>query len=180
MNCSAGPVEMGPAIEESLRVSPLPLIAQPNAGLPLLEDGRTVFPLRAEEFATLASEFARAGVQAVGGCCGTTPEHISALRRAVDGLPRPEPRPIPPGIALTSRSRLVRIGPGEPVRIIGESINPTGKKQLADELRAGEFDRALYLADEQIVAGAAVLDVNVGAPLVDEAACLPELIVRLS
>jgi 5-methyltetrahydrofolate--homocysteine methyltransferase len=180
MNCSAGPAEMRPAVDEALGVSPVPLIVQPNAGLPLLEDGRTVFPLAPDLFADLTSAFAREGAQAVGGCCGTTPAHIAALRRAIDGLARPHPRPDPPGIALTSRSRLVRIGRGEAVRIIGERINPTGKKQLADELRAGEFDRALALADEQVAAGATVLDVNVGAPLVAEALCLPELVSRLS
>ena len=179
-NCSAGPKEMRAAVAELLRLSPAPVMVQPNAGLPALENGRTVFPLPPAEFAVLTAEFARSGAQVAGGCCGTTPDHIAALRRELDALPVLGDRPVPPGIVLTSRSQALRIGPGQPLRVIGERINPTGKKQLSAELLAGEFETALRLADEQIDAGARVLDVNVGAPMVDETACLPGLVSRLS
>lgn len=184
MNCSAGPLEMREAAAELLAASPAPVLIEPNAGLPLLEQGVTVFPLGPEPFAEHTAAFARAGAQVVGGCCGTSPAHIAALRRAVDQLPgaggrRVEARPDVAGVCLTSRSTLVRIGAGQPVCVIGERINPTGKKQLTAELQAGVFDAALRLADEQAAAGARVLDVNVGAPLVEEEVCLPELTARL-
>lgn len=180
MNCSAGPVEMRQAAEEMLRLSPVPVLIEPNAGLPELREGQTVFPLPPETFAELTAAFAREGAQAVGGCCGTTPEHIAALKRHLAGLGAPMPRPKLPGIVLTSRARSLRIGPGEPIRVVGERINPTGKKQLTAELQAGNFETALRFADEQIAAGARILDVNVGAPLVDESLALPALVSRLA
>ncbi|WP_156907871.1 homocysteine S-methyltransferase family protein [Desulfovibrio cuneatus] len=180
MNCSAGPVEMAPHVAAMLAESPLPVLVQPNAGLPQLENGRTVFPLGPEEFATLTAQFAKAGAQVVGGCCGTTPAHIRALRNAVEGLPALEPRPVFPGVALTTRSSLVRIGAGFPHQLIGERINPTGKKALTAALQAGELQLAMQFAEEQIAAGAKVLDVNVGAPMVDEVRLLPELVSRLA
>ena len=180
MNCSAGPVEMKQAAADLLRFSPVPVLIQPNAGLPMLENGKTVFPLQPEEFAALTCEFAQMGAQAVGGCCGTSPAHIAALKSAVSELSKMGPRPQQSGIVLTSRSQLVHIGAGYPLRLIGERINPTGKKQLTAELQAGEYGAALRFADEQIAAGAPILDVNVGAPMVDETVCLPDLVSRLS
>ena len=179
MNCSAGPLEMREAAADLLRLCPTPVLIQPNAGLPELREGKTVFPLAPEPFAGLTAAFAAEGAQCVGGCCGTSPEHIAALRRAIDSLPLPERRPERTGIVLSSRSQVLRIGPDEPFAVIGERINPTGKKQLTAELQAGEFTEALRLADEQAGAGAGLLDVNVGAPMVDEGVCLPELVSRL-
>ena len=179
MNCSAGPAEMRDAAAELLRCSPLPVLIQPNAGLPELKNGETLFPMSPDPFAELTIAFAASGAY-VGGCCGTTPEHIVALRRTTISLPPATLRKEPSGIALTSRSQVLRIGKNEPLRIIGERINPTGKKQLTAELQAGEFSAALRLADEQVAAGAHVLDVNVGAPMVDETLCLPELVARLA
>lgn len=180
MNCSAGPVEMAPHVAAMLAESPLPVLVQPNAGLPQLENGRTVFPLGPEAFASLTAQFAKTGAQLVGGCCGTTPAHIAALRNAIDALPALEPRPVSSGVALTTRSSLVRIGAGYPHQLIGERINPTGKKALTAALQAGELQLAMQFAEEQIAAGAKVLDVNVGAPMVDEVRLLPELVSRLA
>lgn len=179
MNCSAGPVEMREAASLLLETCPVPVLIEPNAGLPELRNGTTIFPLAPAPFAELTAAFAREGAQAVGGCCGTTPEHIACLAKAVAGLPPVVARPDETGIVLTSRSSLLRIGPGSPLRIIGERINPTGKKQLTAELQAGEFTTALRFADEQVAAGAPVLDVNVGAPMVNEGDCLPELVLQL-
>ena len=179
MNCSAGPLEMREAAAGLLRLCQTPVLIQPNAGLPELREGKTVFPLAPEPFAELTAAFAAGGAQCVGGCCGTSPDHIAALRRVIDELPRPEPRPERAGIVLSSRSQVLRIGPDEPFAVIGERINPTGKKQLTAELQAGEFTEAMRLADEQTGAGAVLLDVNVGAPMVDEAVCLPDLVSRL-
>lgn len=180
MNCSAGPVEMREAAERLLAESPVPVLIQPNAGLPLLENGKTVFPLNPEAFSGLTAEFAARGAQGVGGCCGTSPAHIAALRSRLASLSAPDPRPLIPGVALTSRQSLLRIGSGQPIHIIGERINPTGKKQLTAELQTGEFGLALRFAEEQIAGGAPILDVNVGAPMVDESVCLPDLVSRLA
>ena len=180
-NCSAGPREMSEVVSRLLVVSPVPVMAEPNAGLPELVSGATVFRLAADAFAEAAAPIAFNGVQLIGGCCGTTPEHIRALLGAVgrgsalrDVVPR-----MAGGITLASRSSLVRIGYDEPFRIIGERINPTGKKQLSAELAMGEFTTALRFADEQTAAGAHLLDVNVGAPGVDETHLLPELVSAL-
>ena len=179
-NCSAGPREMVDVVSRLLAVSPVPVMAEPNAGLPELVNGATVFRLAADAFAQAATPIALNGVQLVGGCCGTTPDHIRALQAAVGRgtVSRVAPR-MAGGITLTSRSSLVRIGYDEPFRIIGERINPTGKKQLSAELAAGEFTTALRFADEQTAAGAHILDVNVGAPGVDETQLLPELVSAL-
>lgn len=175
-NCSVGPELMGPVVEALLACSRIPVLVEPNAGLPELVEGRTVFRLNPEEFAEKTAAFAGVGARIVGGCCGTTPQHIAALRKALAHVERRKPEPeTPSGIVLTTRSHLVRIGADAPFCIIGERINPTGKKALTAELQAGEFSLAVRFAEEQLAQGAAVLDVNVGAPLVDETRLLPEL-----
>ena len=179
MNCSAGPEEMADAATELLTTCPVPVIIQPNAGLPLLEDGKTVFPLGPDRFSSLTAAFAEQGAQVVGGCCGTSPDHIAALRQRIDALPPVGPRPQFAGIALTSRSGLVRLGEGYPLAIIGERINPTGKKVLTAQFQNGQFGEALRFAEEQVERGASILDVNTGAPMVDETVLLPELAARL-
>ncbi len=180
-NCSAGPEQMVPIIEQMLSYAKVPVLVEPNAGLPELIDGQTVFRLNPENFAQKTARFAAAGVQLLGGCCGTTPEHIYELKRSIEGLELRRPSlPVGAGsIALTSRSQIVRIGEDHPLTIIGERINPTGKKQLTAQLQAGEYSLALNYAKEQIATGAPLLDVNVGAPMVDESVLLPELILRL-
>ena len=179
-NCSLGPDQMLPVVREILNVCSAAVMVEPNAGLPELRGNETVFPLGPEAFAEKTAAFAVMGASILGGCCGTTPAHITALRKAVDALELP-PRSLPAahGICLTSRSRLVRISADAPFVIIGERINPTGKKLLTQELQAGQCDEALRLADQQVAAGARVLDVNVGASLVDETRMLPELTQHL-
>ena len=180
-NCSAGPAEMTDVVRRLLRVSSVPVMAEPNAGLPELVGDATVFRLPAQPFAEATAAIVSAGAQLVGGCCGTTPEHIRALIAATGREEVARNAPQNAGhVTLTSRSSLVRIGYDEPFRIIGERINPTGKKQLSAELAAGEHGIALRFSDEQIEAGAHVLDVNVGAPLVDETILLPQLVSALS
>ncbi len=180
-NCSAGPEQMVPVIEALLRYADIPVLVEPNAGLPELVDGETVFRLDPEAFSQKTAAFAHSGVQILGGCCGTRPEHIAALKRALEGHEEQARRQkkTEGSLVLTTRSSLVRIGLDEPFTIIGERINPTGKKELTAQLQAGEYGLALRYAQEQIAAGALLLDVNVGAPLVDEAVLLPELIQRL-
>lgn len=180
-NCSLGPVEMLPVVESLLATSAPHVMAEPNAGLPELREGQTVFPLGPEGFAEKTAIFARAGVGIIGGCCGTTPEHIRALKKAVLALnPGRRMPPKSGGIYLTSRSSLVHIAADEPLAVIGERINPTGKPALAAQLQEGVFDEACRLADEQLAAGVSVLDVNAGAPMVDETAVLPALACLLT
>lgn len=183
-NCSLGPEQMEPVLRELLAACACPVMAEPNAGLPELRGTATVFPLGPEDFARQTAVFATLGARVLGGCCGTTPEHLAALARALRGMDcmgqsRIQPPARDAGICLTSRSQLVRMGAQEPLVIIGERINPTGKKALTQELQEGRFDTALQLADAQMEAGARVLDVNVGASLVDESSLLPELVQRL-
>jgi 5-methyltetrahydrofolate--homocysteine methyltransferase len=180
-NCSAGPEQMLSVVEEMLSVCSCPVLAEPNAGLPELRGDETVFPLGPEEFAQKTAEFSAKGVRVLGGCCGSSPAHIEALSRVVrHSVPSGYAAPAQSGVSLTSRSRLVRIGAGSPFVIIGERINPTGKKVLAQEFREGRFTTAMQLADEQSAVGARVLDVNVGASLVDEVRLLPEIVSLLS
>jgi 5-methyltetrahydrofolate--homocysteine methyltransferase len=181
-NCSAGPEQLVDLVRAMLPRLSTPLIVQPNAGLPELDEaGRTVFRLGPDDFARQCRIFAELGAKFLGGCCGTTPAHITALKAAVGELPwaRPEPADKTP-LVLTCRSLSVGLGAGNPVAIIGERINPTGKKLLAEELVRGEHAEALRLAQAQIADGAAILDVNVGAAMVDEKAVLPALALALS
>lgn len=180
-NCSLGPDQMLPVVRELLSACACSVMAEPNAGLPELRGNVTVFPLGPEEFARKTAAFAGLGARILGGCCGTTPQHLAALSRTLRGMECALPEtPRRDGICLTSRSQLVRIGVDEPLVVIGERINPTGKKALTQELQEGRFDTALQLADQQVEAGAGVLDVNVGASLVDETVLLPDLVQRLA
>ena len=151
--------------------SRLPVLTEPNAGLPVVENGKAVFKVTPEDFAACQLKNALAGVQILGGCCGTTPDHIAAMVRAVpEILPaRPERGPV---TRVTSSRKTVEIGnvPGGcgPV-IIGERINPTGKKRCKAALLAGDISFILGEAESQIQAGADILDVNVGLPGIDEA-----------
>lgn len=179
INCGLGPDEMLPLAEAMLPVLHIPLLVQPNAGLPQLRDGRTVFTLGPDEFAEQMRPYLEMGVRMVGGCCGTTPRHIAALKALAKDRSLAPARP--QGVLhLVSRSRLVRVAPCLPHVVIGERINPTGKKQLTAEYQAGELQLALQYAAEQLEDGAQVLDVNVGAPMVDEQALLPLLTESLA
>ena len=176
VNCGLGPVQMKPIIKRLTEVSSLPIVVNPNAGLPRSENGTTVFDIDAEEFATLMGEIAGMGVHALGGCCGTTPAHISKMievcRKKPFAAPVPKHRTV-----VSSFSQTVEIGP-KPV-IIGERINPTGKKRFQQALRENDMNYVLEQAVSQVEAGAQVLDVNVGAPGVDEPALMPQVVKAL-
>ncbi len=181
VNCGAGPDDMRLVAEVFSRRLATPFFVKPNAGMPRLEAGRTVFPMGPEEFAEKTARFADLGAKALSGCCGTTPAHIRALANALAGRSRTRPEtPDRPVLAVTSRARTVTLGGASPCAVIGERINPTGKAELAAELQAGEFTRALAYGEEQVAAGAAILDVNVGAPMVDETVVLPGLALELT
>jgi len=181
-NCSAGPEQLVDVVRAMLPRLSTPLLVQPNAGLPELDElGRTVFRLGPDDFARQCRVFAELGAKFLGGCCGTTPAHIAALRASL--AEAPYARPLPPDaspLVLTCRSASVAFGGENPLVIIGERINPTGKKVLAEELVQNTHAEALRLATEQIAQGAGILDVNVGAPMVDEKLVLPSLALALS
>lgn len=180
-NCSLGPEGLEEIIRAMSSRAETPLMVQPNAGLPRLENGITVFPLGPQAFAERMLCFPALGVQAVGGCCGTSPEHIRAMAQALDAISfSPPSQDAGPDLVLTSRTESVCFGLAEPAVVIGERINPTGKKALIAQFQAGELALALHMAAEQTGQGARVLDVNVGAPMVEEAVLLAELTAALS
>ncbi|HZI94534.1 MAG TPA: homocysteine S-methyltransferase family protein, partial [Patescibacteria group bacterium] len=166
-NCSTGPEHMLPVVEKLARSTRLPIAVQPNAGLPVHRDGMTVFPMSATEMAEYAPRFYEAGASIIGGCCGTTPEYIAMAARQLKGKP-PVARSFTPGLRITSRMKTVIIGPGQPFCIIGEKINPTGRKKFAAAIAEGRMDMVVAEARKEYEAGALALDVNVGVPLTDE------------
>ena len=176
VNCGLGPVQMKPIIKRLTEVSSLPIVVNPNAGLPRSENGKTVFDIEPAEFSDLMEQIAGMGVQALGGCCGTTPEH---LRLTIEKCRKV---PFRPPVAkrrtvVSSFSQAVEIGP-KPV-IIGERINPTGKKRLKEALVNNDLDYVCRLGLEQIGVGAQVLDVNVGTPGIDEPALIAQAVPAL-
>lgn len=218
LNCSLGPVELAPLVEELAPHNRALVMAQPNAGLPRIQDGETVFDVGPDEFARAMEAILDAGATVIGGCCGTTPDHIAALRALIDARPLPAvasvsvPAHAPvassatavsagpasfravwgeqseskglsvssvpnlrycPAFTVTSAQQMVSLPEGEArIAVIGERINPTGKKKLKAALRAGDVDYLVAEAAAQQRAGADILDVNVGVPGLDEPALL--------
>ncbi len=176
-NCSVGPDKLNEFVKKMAAVSQMPLIIQPNAGIPYLVDGKTVFPVRAEEFASYADDF-REYAAIVAGCCGTSPEHIRLLSKKLKGL-SVKKRSVPKTTALTSRSELVNMGYGKPVVFIGERLNPTGKKHLKEQLKEGKTGLYRKEAIQQKEYGAKVLDINVGVPMIDEPAMMKKCVLAV-
>lgn len=180
-NCSVGPDKLLEAAKQMARVTDKPLIIQPNAGMPVLDGNTTRFPLAPEDMAPYIARFAEAGVTFAGGCCGTTPAHIRAMREAMDRLPAPEPRPaVEPLTAFTSRTRTVFVGPGHAPVMIGERINPTGRKKMREEIQSGSFVSVKKEALAQVAAGADMLDVNMGVTGIDQSAAMEKVVMELS
>jgi 5-methyltetrahydrofolate--homocysteine methyltransferase len=173
-NCGLGIEGIHEILSAMRRVSRLPLIAQANAGLPLLKEGKTIFPATPDEMTAYHDRMLALGVRVIGGCCGTTPAHIRAIKAALAGKEQSFRVSGPPeGITwLSSRGGFTALGGGKPVAIIGERINPTGKKGFAAELREGKVSYIRREALEQVAAGATLLDINVGAPGIDEPAAM--------
>ena len=162
MNCSLGPKDALPIAEELLKWSSVPVMIRPNAGLP---DPKTnLYNVGPDEYADILAQMADMGVKVFGGCCGTTPEYISAVAERLSGKRAVEVHPDIPA-AVCSASKLVEI---DTVRIIGERINPTGKKLFKEALKRRDLDYIMRQAIEQTDAGAEILDVNVGLPDIDE------------
>ncbi|MBP5530986.1 MAG: dihydropteroate synthase, partial [Lentisphaeria bacterium] len=177
-NCSTGPAEMAGLIRAMKPYADVPLVAKPNAGVPHLRDGKTVFDLGPDEFAAETARLVEAGASIVGGCCGTTPAHIAALKNAVAGANAPKVGAKRRGVVASAQS-FRRLAVDEPFAVIGERINPTGKKLFQAELREGKLDIAKRFAAEQTAQGAAVLDVNFGLAGIDEAATMRRAVGEL-
>lgn len=221
LNCSLGPTELAPLVGELAPHDRALVMAQPNAGLPRIQDGETVFDVGPNEFAQAMEAILDAGATVIGGCCGTTPDHIAALRALIDARPLPavasvsvpahtpvassatavsassassraawgeqsEPKGLSassvpnlryhPAFTVTSAQQMVSLPEGEArIAVIGERINPTGKKKLKAALQAGDVDYLVAEAAAQQRSGADILDVNVGVPGLDEPALLSQV-----
>ncbi len=178
-NCSTGPDGMIEILRTMKPHATVPLVAKPNAGQPRLVEGRTVFDMDAESFAAFVPQFVDTGVNIVGGCCGTTAAHIRlASERARACTPRP---PVREAVsAVSSSTRTVFLGGDEPLAVIGERINPTGKQALKDELKEGRLDMVRQYAFDQHRGGAALLDVNMGMAGIDERDMMRKAVKLLS
>ena len=176
LNCSFGPDKMMSVVEKFQKYSSTPIIANPNAGLPKIENGKTVFDLNPDEFAKKIVELLKCGATILGGCCGTTPEHMSAMLKATKNIEYklPEEKDY---TMVSSYSHAVIIGE-KPV-LIGERINPTGKKKLKEAIKTGDMDYILSEGIRQTDAGVDILDVNVGIPGIDEAEVMKKTVVSL-
>ena len=177
VNCSLGPEDLIGVVEKMRAHCRCPISCQPNAGLPTLVNGKTIFPLNAEDFAAFVPKLIRAGASYLGGCCGTSPEHIRQSVKVAEGIEPPtivERR----ALQLTSRTKLVTIDQN-PI-MIGERINPTGRKKLREEIQSGSMLTVKRDAVGQVKAGASVLDVNMGVPVDDPVELMRSAVSSLS
>ena len=178
LNCSVGPEAMVPVLERLGRATHTFLAIEPNAGLPVHRDGKTVYPSGAEEMVEFAPAFVAAGANIIGGCCGTTPAYIRLLAKRLRGV-SPVPRSRSRLTRISSRNRVLSFGEGVPFVLIGEKINPTGKKLFSEAIAEGRTDLIVAEARKEAAAGAHALDVNVGVPLVDEARMMEKAITAI-
>ncbi len=180
VNCSAGPDKMIPIIQEMAQYTDVPLIAKPNAGMPELQpDGTTEYNMNADEFVMHTKELIAAGAEIVGGCCGSTPEFIEKLYQYTKTYVKPEKKAKNLRV-LSSERRALKIDLDGKFLIVGERINPTGKKALQAELREGNYTRVLDFAREQEECGASILDINVGMSGIDEKKTMLDVIEEVS
>ena len=175
-NCSLGPKALSGVMEEYLRCASVPVLIKPNAGLPRSENGQTVYDVSPAEFARDVAALMEKGVRVMGGCCGTTPDYIQALVAATSAQ-APVPLTQKNITCVSSYTHAVEFG-NAPV-LIGERINPTGKKKFKEALRERDLDYILKEGFAQEEAGVSVLDVNVGLPEIDEVAMLTRVVEEL-
>ncbi len=176
LNCSFGPDKMLPIIRKYSELCPLPIIVNPNAGLPSVRDGKTVYDITAGQFGDIMKEIAEIGGSILGGCCGTTPEYIKETVKATLKIPL-KAREIKKRTVISSYTHTVEFG--EKAVLIGERINPTGKKKIKEALREENYNFILNEGLSQVDRGVKVLDVNAGLPEIDEVKALERLIFEL-
>lgn len=179
LNCSTGPLEMIEIVDTMHAYANIPILAKPNAGLPQLEGGATVYKTGPEEFAAAGRQLIEAGAAIIGGCCGTTPAHIKALAAAAADCRRREIRRERRRV-LASERKVVEITLDGSFQVVGERINPTGKKKLQEQLRAGSLELVRAMAGEQEENGAAILDINMGMNGIDEKQMMMEAIYEVT
>ncbi|MGN0866407.1 MAG: homocysteine S-methyltransferase family protein [Oligosphaeraceae bacterium] len=176
VNCSLGPEALAPVVEEYLAHASVPVLFEPNAGMPHVEDGRTVYDIGPEPFAASVSRLVARGVRLAGGCCGTTPEHIRAVTEACAAI---APVPVVPKEETVVSSYAAAVSFDNAPVLIGERINPTGKKRFKQALREGDMGYLLQEGLRQQEMGAHILDVNVGLPEIDEPSMLERTVCEL-
>ncbi|MDE7245381.1 MAG: homocysteine S-methyltransferase family protein [Oscillospiraceae bacterium] len=177
LNCSMGPRQLRGALQEILRCTHLPVMIQPNAGLPRLENGQTVYDVGPEEYADCAKAFLEDGAAILGGCCGTTPEHIRALRPLLEDR-RPVQRRPDGKCRLCGWQSMVELTDTS-IATVGERLNPTGRQKMKAALYQKDYDYASGIAVEQQEEGADFLVVNAGLPDIDETEALPQLVLAI-
>lgn len=180
VNCSLGPQEIVPIVQALHENLSIPISALPNAGMPSLVDGKAVYEMTPADFARYAPKLVEVGAAFIGGCCGTTPAHIRAMKEAIANMPTPVPKPRDKKLHLSSRSQCVVIDKDLPTRLIGERINPTGRKKLAAEIKDGSLLSVKKEAIDQTKAGAELLDVNMGVGGIDQAAAMERAVREIS
>ena len=180
VNCSLGPEQLVPIVKILAANTDKPISVQPNAGMPKFINGQTVFPMTPADFARWTPALIAAGASYIGGCCGTTPEHIRAIAAAAQNCPEAPRKKCPPQLKLTSRSQTVIIDASLPTVWIGERINPTGRKKLAAEIKEGSLLSVKKEAIDQIKAGAALLDVNMGIAGIDQAQAMKRAVTEIA
>ena len=174
INCSLGPMEMLPMAKKLVESTPLPVFIKPNAGMPRFENGRTVYDIGIGEFCSAMEKIHSLGINILGGCCGTTPDYIRMMNERIkDVAPRPEYKKVR---ALSCATSTVIV---DGMKVVGERINPTGKKLFQKALREGDFDYILAQGIEQSQSGADILDVNVGLNGTDEKANMVRVVEGL-
>ena len=171
VNCSTGPQEIEGVVKVMAHSTALPISVEPNAGMPTIRDGEICYPATPKEMAAYSVKFAQLGANIIGGCCGCGPDHIRANKKALGGM-KPIPRDVKPQSRLCSRDQTIIIDDNCPTVIIGERINPTGRKKFAAEITAGSFSTVRAEAEKQVKAGAMIIDVNMGIPGEDEPALM--------
>lgn len=175
MNCSLGPKQLKPLVEKLVKTANIPIMLQPNAGLPIMENGQVYYDITAEAFADLMAEFAKMGVGILGGCCGTNPEFIQQTVEKTKDIPYQMPQN-PKVTGICSASKAVYFND---VRVIGERLNPTGKKPLQAALRVENMDFVVREALNQVEQGAHILDINMGMPDMDEVSLLKRAVMEV-
>lgn len=184
VNCSLGPTEMIPTVERLCKTAHIPIIVNPNAGLPKVIDGKTLFDVSASEFIKAMKQIAKipsACSKILGGCCGTTPDYIKGIKNAkFENIKNNyKPQKESEYTSISSNSKIVYFGQGKPCVLIGERINPTGKKKFKEALRNNDIPYIIHQGMEQETAGAQVLDVNVGLPEIDEKQMMVQVLTEL-
>lgn len=180
-NCSTGPDKMARVIKEMSEVSSIPIIAKPNAGMPRLDEcGNAIYDMDSDEFARECKLLVDSGASILGGCCGTDPEYIRKLIENTSNMELPKKKKVEGRRYLSSERKSLEFDLGDPFIIVGERINPTGKKKLQAELKEDKLDLVMQYTEEQEAMGASILDINVGMGGIDEKSMMLKVLEQVT